>query len=201
MTVSAEQQETTEPDNTNVGLIATVTVVGALLVVSTAAALTALVRTESAAYGTEVGAYANLGTVKRLKAEQTAKLEATPAWADKSKGLVSLPIDRAMELVSGEISKNPNVATPEAPAAAVPATGGSAAPGESPAPAGSAAPTGSAEPASSASGSGSKEATQVPGKEKKDDKKAAHGDAKGPLKIDAPKGAPVAPAGAPAQRH
>ena len=48
MSAEAHNQETTEPDNTNVGLIATVTIVGALLVVSTAAALTALVRTESA---------------------------------------------------------------------------------------------------------------------------------------------------------
>ena len=126
---TAQNQETTEPDNTNVGLIATVVVVGALLVVSTAAALTALVRTESAAYGTEVGAYANLGTVKRLKAEQAAKLEANPGWSDKDKGLVSLPIDRAMGLITAELSKNPSLATPEAPATAQPAASGEPPPG------------------------------------------------------------------------
>src|ERR1041385_556528 len=128
MSAPAEIQETTEPDNTNVGLIATVTVVGALLVVSTAAALTALVRTESSAYGNEIGAYANLGTVRRLKAEQLAKLESAPAWSDKAKGLVALPIDRAMGLVASEISKNPYVATPEPPPSAQPAPQGGAAP-------------------------------------------------------------------------
>lgn len=183
-----EPIENTEPDNTNVGLIATVVVVGALLVVSTAASLTALVRTEQSSYGTEVGTYANLGTVKRLKADQLAKLEASPTWADKSKGLVSLPIDRAMNLVTGDLAKNPNLATPEAPATAVPA-----------APEGQPAPTGQTEPAPSAA-SPDKGAKPVPAKEKdeKAEKRGPSGDAKGPVKLEAPKGAPVTPAGAPA---
>jgi hypothetical protein len=178
----AETQETTEPDNTNVGLIATVVVIGALLVVSTAASLTALVRTESSAHGNEVGAYANLGTVKRLKAEQHAKLEASPNWSDKDKGLVSLPIDRAMGLVTAEISRNPNLATPEAPATAQPAAG-EPAPGE---PAPSAAPP-------------AKDGQPQPAKDdgKKPENKGTQGSINGPLKIEAPKGAPVAPAGAP----
>lgn len=192
MSAPTETIETTEPDNTNVGLIATVTIVGALLVVATAASLTALVRTESAEYGNEVGAYANLGTVRRLKAEQAAKLETGPAWANKEKGLVSLPIDRAMGLVTGEISKNPYLATPEPPpSAAAPAADGSA------------GPSGMAEPAPSAAVADGKGAPPVPAKEKEKagtdrEKKEAHGDAKGPLKIGPPKGAPVAPAGAPA---
>jgi hypothetical protein len=186
MSAATQNQETTEPDDTNVGLIATVTVVGALLVVSTAAALTALVRTESRDYGMQVGAYANLGTVKRLKAEQIAKLEATPAWSDKSKGLVSMPIERAMGLVVGEISKNPNMATPEPPAAA------SAQPGTEPAP---------------ATPETDKDGKPVPAKEKDKDRKndvekgGARGDAKSPVKVEAPKGAPVVPAGAPARRE
>jgi hypothetical protein len=179
----AETQETTEPDNTNVGLIATVVVVGALLVVSTAAALTAMVRTESALHGTEVGAYANLGTVKRLKADQAAKLEASPAWANKEKGLVSLPIDRAMGLVTSEISKNPNLATPEAPATAQPAATGEAAPGE---PAPSAAPPAKGDRPDKTDGKADK---------------GTQGRANEPVKIEAPKGAPVAPAGAPAKHE
>jgi hypothetical protein len=180
----AETKETTEPDNTNVGLIATVVVIGALLVISTAAALTAMVRTESSMYGTEVGAYANLGAVKRLKAEQTAKLEASPGWSDKAKGLVSLPIDRAMGVVTAELSKNPALATPEAPATAQPAASGEAAPGE-PAPSG--APPAQPAPAK--------------GDEKQPDNKGTQGSVQGPLKIEAPKGAPVAPAGAPTPRE
>lgn len=183
----AETQETTEPDNTNVGLIATVVVMLALLVVSTAAALTALVRTESTAHGNEVGAYANLGAVKRLKAEQHAKLEASPGWADKDKGLVSLPIDRAMGLVTAEISKNPNLATPEAPATAQPAASPEAAPGQ---PAPSAAPP-------------VKDGQPVPAKGdgKNPETKGTQGSVQGPVKIEAPKGAPVAPAGAPAKHE
>jgi len=186
----AETQETTEPDNTNVGLIATVVVVGALLVVSTAAALTAMVRTESAVYGTEVGAYANLGAVKRLKAEQTTKLEASPGWSDKAKGLVSLPIDRAMGLVTAEISKNPSLATPEAPATAQPAASGEAAPGE---PAPSAAP-GQAAPSAAPPAQPAPQKGDV----KQPENKGTQGSVQVPTKIEAPKGAPVAPAGAPA---
>lgn len=181
----AETQETTEPDDTNVGLIATVVVVGALLVVSTAAAMTALVRTEAGEHGTEVGAYANLGAVRRLKAEQRAKLEATPAWSDKAKGTVSLPIDRAMGLVTSEISKNPSLATPEAPAAAAPAEG-------------QPAPTESAPAA--APGTDGKPAPAKDDGKNQVEKKGTQGNSKGgpTLKIEAPKGAPVAPAGAPA---
>jgi hypothetical protein len=185
MSAEAHNQETTEPDNTNVGLIATVTVVGALLVVSTAAALTALVRTESANYGNEVGAYANLGAVKRLKADQHAKLEAPPAWSDKPKGLVSVPIDRAMGLVTGDIAKNPSLATPEAPATAQLSPDGQ--------------PQGAAPPTEGAPG---KDGAPVPAKAtgaKGPAEKGTQGNVKGatPLKIDAPKGAPVVPAGAP----
>jgi hypothetical protein len=183
----AETQETTEPDNTNVGLIATVVVIGALLVVSTAAALTAMVRTESSAYGNEVGAYANLGTVKRLKADQHAKLEASPGWSDKDKGLVSLPIDRAMGLVTAEISKNPNLATPEAPATAQPAASGEPAPAE---PAPSATPPAKDGKPEPAKGGG-----------KQPENKGTQGSVQSPVKIEAPKGAPVAPAGAPAKHE
>ncbi len=132
---SQANKENTEPDNINVGLVATITVVGALLVVSTAAAVTALVRSESNAYGNEVGAYSNLGSVKRLKQEQRAKLEAAPGWSDRSKGLVSMPIDRAMTTVVTDIQKNPFFATPTAPkqnddagAPAAPAVDSAAAP-------------------------------------------------------------------------
>src|SRR5258708_33529897 len=113
--MSSANKETTGPDNISVGLVGTITVVGALLVWSTAAAITALVRSESNAYGNEVGAYSNLGSVRRLKDEQRAKLEAPPGWSDRGKGLVSMPIDRAMTAVATEIQKNPYLATPTAP--------------------------------------------------------------------------------------
>lgn len=137
-------QKTTEPDDVNVGLVATVTLVGAFLVLAIALSLTALVRSEATMRGNESGAYADLGAVHRLKTEQRAKLEASPAWLDRTKGEVAVPIDRAMEMVTADIQKDPSHATAVAAAtaapAAVPAPEGAAvpAPGTAPAPAGSA---------------------------------------------------------------
>ena len=97
-----EEKDFTEPDNVNAGLVGTITVVGAILVLSIALALTALVRSEVKAHSEEVSAFANLGAVSRLKAEQTAKLEAAPAWADQTKGLVRLPIAEALKITRRE---------------------------------------------------------------------------------------------------
>ncbi|HVW29807.1 MAG TPA: hypothetical protein VHC69_30800 [Polyangiaceae bacterium] len=167
--------ETVEPDDIDVGLIATITIVGALLVVAIAAALTALVRSESTIYGLEAGTYANLGAVKRLKSEQTAKLEGSVAWGDKAKGQVVIPIERAMEIVQQQIDRDPFAATPSSPPAA-----------QTAAPAGSAAPP----PA----GTESQEPGAAP-----DQEKALHGKhvpAAGG-KVDPAHGAPVTPAAAP----
>ena len=123
MSAAEPVKENTEPDNANVGLIATVTLVGAFLVLAIALALAALVRSESTERINEVGGNADLGTVQRLKEEQRAKLEGSPAWLDRAKGQVVLPIDRAMELVTANIRKDPNLATetpPAPPAAAAP---------------------------------------------------------------------------------
>jgi hypothetical protein len=111
-----EEKENTEPDNVNVGLITTITVVGAVLVVSIALALTALVRSEAAEHGSAVGAYADLGTVSRLKATQTERLQAPPGWADEAKRFVALPIGRAMDLTTADIQSNPALATKWSPA-------------------------------------------------------------------------------------
>lgn len=155
--------ENTEPDNINVGLVATIAVVGALLVVAIAAALTALVRSESSEHGSEIGAFANLGTVKRLKEEQLTKLSSPPAWSDREKGFVSVPIDRAMASVTADIQKNPFLATPSepkkeqdagaAPRAAAPSPGGDAGTTQAAPPAPARAPSAEAPaPAASASG-------------------------------------------------
>jgi hypothetical protein len=187
VTMSAEQAaavdaeaptptETTEPDDIDVGLIATITIVGALLVVAIAAALTALVRSESHLYGLETGAYANLGAVKRLKAEQKAKLESPVAWGDKAKGQVVIPIDRAMDIVAKEIERDPFSATAAPPASAA-----------------TAAPAGSGvEPAPTATHSNNE--AVAPEKEK-----SAPGKHVTPAggKVDPAHGAPVTPAAAP----
>jgi len=177
-------KDTVEPDDLNVGLIATITIVGALLVVAIAAALTALVRSESTSYGLETGTYADLGKVRRLKDEQKAKLEAPIGWADKAKGQVSVPIDRAMELVENDIQRDPFMATIAPPATATAAPSGTE--GAAPAPSGSApapsdeAPSGAAPPAGS----------------KKVQEPRAPAPSGGKL-VSPPSGAPVTPAAAP----
>lgn len=115
-------KDNTEPDNVNVGLVATVTLVGAFLVLAIALALTALVRSESTSRSNDVGGNADLGTVRRLKEEQRAKLEASPAWLDRAKGQVAVPIERAMQKVTADLRKDPNLATETvvAPVAALP---------------------------------------------------------------------------------
>jgi hypothetical protein len=164
-------KENTEPDNVNVGLVATVTVVGALLVIAIAAALTALVRSETARHGTEAGTFANLGAVERLRAEQQGKLHGAPAWSDRATGHVSVPIDRAMQLVASEIQKNPYLATPlppkpkAEPDAGVAPAGAGADGGAPPPAAGSAAPAapGSAQaPVPAPAGSGAQPGAPAP---------------------------------------
>ena len=165
--------DTVEPDDVDVGLVATITIVGALLVVAIAMALTALVRTESTSYGLETGTYANLGAVKRLKAEQRAKLEGPVAWGDKAKGQVIVPIDRAMDIVAKQIEQDPFAATvaPPAPAETV-----------APAPSGAAPEKAAPEKAN--------------GKEKENGAHGKHAPAPGG-KLEPAQGAPVTPAAAP----
>lgn len=53
----------------------------------------------------------DLRTIEDLKAAQIAEMEAEPAWVDKEKGTVSLPVSRAAKLVVAEIQRNPSLAT------------------------------------------------------------------------------------------
>lgn len=86
-----------------------------------------------------------------LMAENAQKL-GTYAWADKAKGQVQIPIQRAMELVTEELnSRPPQPVVPEAtPAPAAPAQ---AAPAATPAPEAAAPAPSSAAPAAEPSAS------------------------------------------------
>jgi len=132
----------TNEDHSDSGLIATIAIVGGLSVVVIALSMNALVRDE--VNHVLEGGTANLDTVRDLKNQQTTALNEPAHYVDKSKGVVSLPIDRAMQLVVADLQKNPQSATPAAPATAAPA--GSAAPPGSAAPDGAtgAAPAGAA---------------------------------------------------------
>jgi hypothetical protein len=110
----------TEDDNVSSGALGTLLAVGAFTTLGIMLVVTALVRSEMSeeAEKKEVGANS---AFHDLANEQSAKLNAPAAYVDRGKGLVSLPIERAMELVVSGLTKDPNSATP--PAAA---TGGSA---------------------------------------------------------------------------
>lgn len=104
----------TEADKVNDGALATLVAVGTFAMIGICAFVTALVRHEvsSETERKEAGADRQL---RDVAAAQKAKLAAPPAWVDKGKGLVSLPIDRAKELVLGDLARDPNSATPPPP--------------------------------------------------------------------------------------
>ena len=104
----------TEADKVNDGALATLVAVGTFSMIGICAFVTALVRTEvsSETERKEEGARQE---VKNVVQSQRAKLAAPPAWADRSKGLVTLPIDRAKELVLTDLTRDPNSATPPPP--------------------------------------------------------------------------------------
>ena len=116
----------TESDNVNSGALLTLLFVGTFAILGIALVVTALVRTETTeeAEKKEVGADR---PYRDLVAEQTAKMAAPAAYLDRGKGSVSLPIDRAMELVVSGLTKDPNSATPPAPIGGTGGTGGTAA--------------------------------------------------------------------------
>ena len=116
----------TESDNVNSGALVTLLFVGTFAMLGIALVVTALVRTETTeeAEKKEVGADR---PYRDLVAEQTAKMAAPAAYLDRGRGLVSLPIDRAMEVTVSGLVKDPNSATPPAPIGGAGGTGGTAA--------------------------------------------------------------------------
>ncbi len=193
----------TESDNVNSGALVTLLFVGAFAVLGIGLVVTALVRSETTeeAEKKEVGAdrpYLD------LVAEQTAKMAAPAAYADRNRGLVSLPIDRAMEVTVAGLVKDPNSATPPAP---IGGSGGAGATdtGGSPAalggtssggmPADPAAPTDSAAVEVAKPVEGSKDQEPIKPIEKENpDGKGAQPDKKPAPKKVAPQPVPAAPA-------
>jgi hypothetical protein len=109
-------------------------------------------------------AEARLKKLQDLRQED-AKALTTYGWIDKGKGVVRVPIERAMELTVADLAqKRPKpagpIATPAAPAAAPAAATGVATPTASPAPAGSPVPSATPKPAT-VEGPGSKAQSPV----------------------------------------
>lgn len=186
----------TESDNVNSGALGTLVAVGTIAFFGIALVVTALVRTEMQEELEKKEVSADRA-YRDLLADQTSKLSAPAGYVDRGRGLVSLPIDRAMELTVAGLKQDPTSATPAAtggtggsggadPAAAGGGAGGTGGTGGAPAkPADQAV---NAQPKPSTEGQPAEEPKAKPEKEKKAPKPA-------PVPA-APK--PAAPAPAPA---
>jgi hypothetical protein len=108
----------TEEDRINTGVLLTIGAVLAIATIGVALAITALVRSESEQLTADKGSTANLRPVQELTAEHQQALAAEPAWYDQAAGQVSVPIERAMQLVLDDIKRDPTKATAPAPPAA-----------------------------------------------------------------------------------
>jgi hypothetical protein len=104
----------TESDNVNSGALGTLVAVGTFAMLGISLVVTALVRAELKDEVEKKDVSADR-PYRDLVAEQTAQLGAPAAYKDRGRGLVSLPIDRAMELVVTGLTKDPNSATPPPP--------------------------------------------------------------------------------------
>lgn len=116
----------TESDNVNSGALGTLVAVGTIAFAGIAMVVTALVRTEMAEEVAKKEVFADR-PYRDLVAEQTAKLNAPAAYVDRGRGLVSLPIDHAMELTVAGLAKDPNSATPPPPIGGAGGAGGTSA--------------------------------------------------------------------------
>jgi hypothetical protein len=123
---TAAQVSATEADRINTGALGTLVAVGLLAMLSITAAITALVRHDIDIEEASKNADANQ-VVAALKASQSSTLNAPSRYVDRTKGLVSLPIDVAKGLVVRELEGDPNSATPaplpKTDAGAAPVTG------------------------------------------------------------------------------
>ncbi|HTA89574.1 MAG TPA: hypothetical protein VK745_08360 [Polyangiaceae bacterium] len=117
--------EATQPDKINTGALGTLVVVGLLAMISITAAVTALVRHDIDEEQSEKDADANQ-VVIALKNQQRGVLNGPAGYVDRTKGIVSLPIDIAKQLVVSELQRDPNSATPPAPPAAASAASAAA---------------------------------------------------------------------------
>jgi hypothetical protein len=189
----------TESDNVNSGALGTVLAVGTVAFLGIALVVTALVRAETNEEVEKKEVSADR-VYRDLIADQTAQLNAPAAYKDRGRGLVSLPIERAMELTVSGLVKDPNSATPPAPiggsaGAAAEASGGGGAGGS-----GGSGGSGGTDAAAPGSEQAAPEAAAVGGKGATEaEKKEAGKDHGAKPEKGAPKApAPAAPAPAPA---
>lgn len=188
----------TESDNVNSGALGTLVAVGTIAFFGIALVITALVRAEMAGEVAKKEVSVDR-PYKDLVAEQTAKLAAPASYVDRGKGVVALPIERAMELTVEGLKKDPNSATPPAPAGGGGSGSGGSGDASSAGAGGLAGTGGAAKPADEAVHAAKKPEEPKPAeepKEKGEEKKSEQDkEQKKAPKPNAP--APTAPAPAP----
>lgn len=104
-----------QSDQTKTGVVTTIVVVGSFAMISISAMITAMVRAEHAELDRERPTNADLETVARLEEQQLARLSEPPRWVAEPGGKVSIPIERAMQLVLEQYRTDPASASPPPP--------------------------------------------------------------------------------------
>lgn len=120
----------TEPDKVDSGVLGTLVTVLAFGLLATALAITALVRTEEEVLAAERSG-ANEAFAE-LRGSQEADLHLPPAYMDQAKGVVRLPIDRAMQVVVRDLRRDPESATLKPASNGAEAAAGEPSEGEAP---------------------------------------------------------------------
>jgi len=105
----------TQSDQTNTGVITTIVVVGSFAMITISAMVTAMVRSEEARLDAERPTNADLQTVATLDEQQLGRLTAPAHWVSQPGGKITLPIERAMQVVVDEYKKSPEAASPPPP--------------------------------------------------------------------------------------
>lgn len=100
-----------EPDQVNTGVLAVVLALVTLAVLGIAMFVTSLVRQESEAAESVRAENQDQGT-RDLRNAQISELAKGPEFSDRGKGLVQVPIDRAMALVLASVRENPYALSP-----------------------------------------------------------------------------------------
>jgi len=101
-----------EKDNVNAGLIATITIAGALVVWAVVMVLTAYTRAEVREQQEVMESTANLGAMRRHIASEHEDMHAPAEWWDQEAQVVKIPTTHAEGLVVRDIAANPYAATP-----------------------------------------------------------------------------------------
>ncbi len=100
-----------EPDQINNGALAMVIALVTFATLAIALYVTSLVREETRQVGAQ-RADAQDRSARSLRAEQMAELNRSPTWIDRDKGIVSMPIDSAMQWVVESVRSNPEKLSP-----------------------------------------------------------------------------------------